>query len=175
MSDEQIEEINETHPFNLLIDMVEDDEFTMMRIKEQFDRNGLKNRREFNNALEYQAAVLQDPTVKPNICIFDYLYDDKIMTGLDLTIMTMKDNEACKVIMITGYREFNTLNSFYYAGGYRWVDKDVANFQNVLTDVVQAAIVFIKKELWKQYRLEQIEVPQLRKDRKPLSANEKLE
>jgi FixJ family two-component response regulator len=167
MSNEQIELINEKYPINWLIDLVDDNEAVVMVIEDLLDLNGLKNRRKFDDPVLYEEELRNNPGINPHICIFDHLLKSRL-TGLDLTIMMMKRNKECKIIMISGLRDPDVIEAFYDAGGYKWVNKDRQDFQPILIDRVQGAIEFLKCELERRHKLDQLDKPILRNDRRPL-------
>jgi FixJ family two-component response regulator len=172
MSNDLIEEINERYPINWLIDLVDDNEAVVMLIEELLDFNGLKNRRKFDDPVLYEEELRNNPDINPHICIFDHLLKSRL-TGLDLTIMMMKRNRECKVIMISALRDADVIEAFYDAGGYKWVNTNKPDFQHILIDRVQGAIEFIKNELERRHKLDQLDKPILRNDRRPLVKDEK--
>lgn len=149
---------------NILIHGLDDDESVRMLLEEQMELNGVNNFRMFSDPEEF----LKHLNAKPHICIIDYLLPGEL-TGLGITRIVIDQNSECKVIMMSGLKDFIVLRDFFRAGGFDWVDKDESHFQDELVKVVQKAISFIKAKLEFQQEIDEMrEESRVRKKRKSL-------
>lgn len=167
-SAEEITAINQKHPVNFLIDLVEDDQDTQEIVEELLDINGLKNRRIYSDPEVFIKDLEEHPDIKAQICIFDYDLKRRL-TGLDLAIYVRKVNPDSKIIMLTAMRDPDIMEKFIKIGGRDWVNKGRDNFQNLLVESLHILIEEVKKDLLIKAKLDQIEEPIIRPNRQPLS------
>lgn len=125
MTVEVLKKMNQKYPI-WLADLVEDDDYYMKMIEGVLDLNGLHNRRKFEDNMQYELALKENPYITPQIALIDFS-PGMAVTGLDITKMLVKRSEKkvlrTKVIMLTHHDLSRDIRKFFHIGGFAWVNK----------------------------------------------------
>jgi FixJ family two-component response regulator len=155
MTTEEIKDISQIYPINILVFGVDDDETIRMAVEEQMRINGIAIRM-FSDGDEFRAHL----NLRPHICFIDYN-----LTPLDgnmLTEIVTKMNPECRVTMITGQPDdYQALWMFHNkCGGKHWLYKgephEYKKFLHELVSVIEEDIRYVKTRLELQAELHQL-------------------
>lgn len=104
---------------------------------------------------------------KPDIVFIDYRLPGAL-NGVELTKLVTTDNPDCKVIMISGIRDFDVLHSFHNeAGGSVWIKKgDNYDFVKDLFFVIEDLIAYSKRKLVTQNLINALKLEREERKRK---------
>lgn len=146
MTKELIQRINGKYPI-IMVDMVEDSEVYRDLVLELLRKSGLHNVRHFDNPVDYDKALAENPSLIPHLAMVDYKFDGYALNGLDITDNLMKRSKRkslrTRVIMITDYNYPDDIIRFFHMGGMAWVYKDqrdelVSKINEAIADIQDA-------------------------------------